>query len=125
MFDFPNFMKSPANRIASTSEHTKGIEGYVFDGADGSPMAFWTATADAETAEHVHAFDEWFLVVEGAYVVVLDGNESRVEAGQEYFILKGTRIAGRVTAGTRTITRSVVDERSGPARLGHSLATGA
>jgi len=103
MNDFPAFMKSPANRIASTSEHTSGIEGYVFDGADGGQMAFWTASADAETSEHVHAFDEWFLVVEGAYVVVLDGKEIRVEAGQEYFIPKGTRIAGRVLAGTRTV----------------------
>ena len=33
-------------------------------------MAFLTVTADAETAEHVHAFDEWFVVVAGAYVKV-------------------------------------------------------
>jgi ethanolamine utilization protein EutQ (cupin superfamily) len=103
MSDFPAFMRNPSNRITSTSEHTKGIEGYVFDGADGSQMAFWTASADAETAEHVHPFDEWFMVVEGAYVIVLDGKEVRVEAGGEYFIPKGTLIGGRVTAGTRTI----------------------
>jgi mannose-6-phosphate isomerase-like protein (cupin superfamily) len=103
MAEFPTFMKNAANRIASTSEHTNGIEGFVFDGADGSQLAFWTAAVDAETSEHIHAFDEWFIVIEGAYVVVLDGNELRVEAGQEYFIPKGTVIAGRVTAGTRTL----------------------
>ena len=27
MGDFPAFMKSPANRIAAASEHTRGIEG--------------------------------------------------------------------------------------------------
>jgi mannose-6-phosphate isomerase-like protein (cupin superfamily) len=58
---------------------------------------------DAVTDEHVHAFDEWFVVVEGSYVVTLDGREVRLGAGQELFIPKGTRIAGRVTAGTRTI----------------------
>jgi hypothetical protein len=31
----------------------------------------------------------------------LDG--VRVEAGQEHFIPKGTRISGKVTAGTRTV----------------------
>lgn len=103
MNQFPAFMRHPANRIAARSQHTPGIEGYVFDGADGSQMAHWTASVDAETAEHIHPFDEWFLVIEGSYVLTLNGGEVRVEAGQEYFIAKGTRIAGRVTAGTRTV----------------------
>jgi hypothetical protein len=38
MNDFPEFMKNPANRIASGSQATPGVEGYVFDGADGSQM---------------------------------------------------------------------------------------
>jgi quercetin dioxygenase-like cupin family protein len=103
MKTYPDFMRSPSNRIATTAEHTRGIEGYVFDGADGSQMAFWTASVDADTKEHVHPFDEWFIVIEGACVLVLEGEEIRVGAGQEYFIPRGTRIAGRVTAGTRTI----------------------
>jgi mannose-6-phosphate isomerase-like protein (cupin superfamily) len=96
-------MRADANRIATSSQHTPGVEGYVFDGADGSQMAFWTVERDAETAEHVHLFDEWFVVLEGEYVLLLDGKEVRVGAGQEYCIAKGTRIAGRVTAGTRTV----------------------
>jgi mannose-6-phosphate isomerase-like protein (cupin superfamily) len=103
MADFPPFMKHPANRIAASSEHTKGVEGYVFDGAEGSQMAFWTVERDTTTAEHVHLFDEWFFVVEGSYMLTLDGKEVRVTAGQECFIPKGTRIAGRVAAGTRTV----------------------
>ena len=103
MGDFPAFMKHPANRVAAASQHTEGIEGYVFDGADGSQMAFWQCESEAMTAEHVHEFDEYFVVVEGTYVLILNGKEIRVEAGQEYHIPRGTRIAGRVTAGTRTI----------------------
>ncbi len=103
MAHFPTFMKNPANRIASGSQHTPGITGFVFDGADGSQMAFWECSTDATTAEHIHAFDEYFIVVEGCYVLYLDGEEVRVGAGQEHFIPKGTRISGRVTAGTRTI----------------------
>jgi quercetin dioxygenase-like cupin family protein len=66
-------------------------------------MAYWTVERDAETAEHVHEFDEWFMVVEGSYVLTLNGEEIRIAAGQEYLIPKGTKIAGRVTAGTRTV----------------------
>ena len=103
MPDFPSFMKNPANRIATASQHTPGVVGYVFDGADGSQMAFWTVERDAVTAEHVHQFDEWFMVVEGSYILTLNGKDVEVSAGQEFFIAKGTTIAGRVTAGTRTI----------------------
>ena len=40
MDDFPAFMKNPLNRIAAASQYTEDIEGYVFDGADGSQVAF-------------------------------------------------------------------------------------
>lgn len=103
MPDFPSFMKQPQNRIASSSQHTPGVDGYVFDGADGSQMAFWTVERDAVTTEHVHEFDEWFIVVEGLYTLTLDGRQVHVGPGQECFIPKGTRISGRVTAGTRTV----------------------
>jgi len=39
MDDFPDFMKRPANRIATSSQATPGVEAYVFDGVDGSQMA--------------------------------------------------------------------------------------
>ena len=103
MSDFPPFMKHRTNRIAAASQHTSGIEGYVFDGDDGSQMAFWTVTKDADTAEHVHPFDEYVLVVEGTYTMRIDGKDVRLNAGQEYTIPRGTRISGHVTAGTRTI----------------------
>lgn len=103
MASFPDFMKNPANRIAASSQRTTGIEGYVFDGADGSQMAFWECRSDAETEEHIHSFDEYFIVVEGSYVLSLDGKHVRVGPGEECFIARGTRIAGKVAAGTRTI----------------------
>lgn len=103
MQPFPNFMKNAVNRIAATSQHTAGIEGYVFDGADGTQIAFWECSADAHTAEHVHEFDEYFIVVEGCYAVTIDGTETVVRAGQECVIRRGATISGSVTAGTRTI----------------------
>ncbi|HEX2674957.1 MAG TPA: cupin domain-containing protein [Polyangiaceae bacterium] len=100
---FPNFMKHVANRIAATAQHTTGVEGYVFDGADGTQVAFWECSQDAQTEEHVHPFDEYFIVVEGCYTLTINGKVTEVCAGQECEIPRGTRISGRVIAGTRTI----------------------
>lgn len=100
---FPEFMKRPVNRIASQSQHTPGVEGYVFEGADGSQVAFWECPIEAATEEHSHAFDEYFVVVEGTYSLTLDGEPRIVGPGQECYIPAGTRIAGRAAAGTRTI----------------------
>jgi len=47
MDDFPQFMRSSANRIATQSQATPGVEGYVFDGVDGSQMAFWTLSRNS------------------------------------------------------------------------------
>lgn len=55
-------MKYPANRIARSNQATAGVEGYVFDGKDGSQMAFGTCSEDAVFAEHVHDYDEYMLV---------------------------------------------------------------
>jgi hypothetical protein len=65
MDDFPEFMKHPANRIAIAASATPGVEGYVFDGTDGSQMAFWTCRETASSAGHEHEFDEYTVVVAG------------------------------------------------------------
>jgi len=103
MDDFPEFMKRAANRIATSSQATPGIEGYVFDGADGSQMAFWTCRESAASAAHVHEFDEYMIVVQGCYTLILGDGRIPIKAGEEYFIPKGLSHGGEVVAGTRTI----------------------
>ena len=66
-------------------------------------MALWRADADAVTSEHVHDFDEYVIFIEGTYILIVDGEEVRLDAGQECHIPRGTPVAGRVMAGTRTI----------------------
>jgi len=100
---FPQFMRNPANRIARSNQATPGVEGYVFDGADESQMAFWTCTQTATSAEHVHEFDEYMLVVQGCYTLLIDGTRIPVKAGEEFLIPRGVRHGGEVLAGTRTI----------------------
>jgi mannose-6-phosphate isomerase-like protein (cupin superfamily) len=103
MKDFPAFMKCAVNRIATSSQATRGVEGYVFEGADGSQMAFWTCRETAVSTPHVHEFDEYMVVVEGCYTLIIDGTRIPVETGEEYFIPAGISHAGEVVTGTRTI----------------------
>lgn len=103
MSDFPSFAKSPLNRIARASQFTDDVEGYVFDGADGSQVAFWTAKSDRTSTEHVHDFDEYVLVVEGLATVIIGNERTVMTVGKEIVIPKGTKQKMSVTAGTRTI----------------------
>ena len=103
MYDFPPFMKNEKNKIDATSQFTDDIEGYVYDGADGSQMAFWTCKKDRASEEHIHDFDEYTVVVKGCAILTLDGEKHVLHAGDEIYMPKGTRITCEVTAGTRTI----------------------
>jgi quercetin dioxygenase-like cupin family protein len=103
MNDFPKFMKHPANRIARSGQATPGVEGYIFDGADGSQMAFWTCLETAVSAAHAHDYDEYIIVVQGCYILIINGERISVNAGEEYFIRRGVPHSGEVLAGTRTI----------------------
>jgi len=103
MTEFPAFMKHPVNRIQRMQQATPGVEGYIFDGADGSQMAFWTCSETASSQEHDHDFDEYMLVVQGCYTLIIEGKNIEVRAGEEHVIPAGVKHAGKVLAGTRTI----------------------
>jgi mannose-6-phosphate isomerase-like protein (cupin superfamily) len=66
-------------------------------------MAFWTCNENASSETQVHEFDEYLLVVQGCYTLIIDGEKIPISAGQEYFIPRGSPHAGEVLAGTRTI----------------------
>jgi len=103
MNSFPEFMKNPANRIATSSQAAPGVEGYVFDGVEGSQIAFWTCSERASASSHVHEYDEYMIVVQGCYTLVIEGQRIPRQAGEEYFIPRGVSHSGEVVAGTRTI----------------------
>ena len=46
MEHFPDFMKNPKNKIDPAQQNTPDIEGYYYEGADGSQIAFWECHAD-------------------------------------------------------------------------------
>jgi len=101
MDGFPEFMKDKKNAIDEGTD--RQIEGYMYDGADGSQMIHWTCNAAGKSAEHVHDYDEYFIVVQGRYDLIIEGKTIPVKAGDEYYIPKGAAHAGEFIAGTRTI----------------------
>jgi mannose-6-phosphate isomerase-like protein (cupin superfamily) len=103
MKDFPEFIRNLANKIAPASQYTKNLEGYVFDGADGSQVCFWTVHESGPSIEHVHDYDEYMLVVQGQYTIIIGGKHISLKAGQEYLIKRGVSHSGEAIAGTRTI----------------------
>ena len=103
MKDFPDFMKNPANRVDPKSQYTPGIEGYVFDGADGSQMAFWTYKQYARSEEHIHQYDEYIAVLQGQYTIAMGKDRIPLNPGDEYMIPKGVSHGGEAIAGTRAI----------------------
>jgi mannose-6-phosphate isomerase-like protein (cupin superfamily) len=103
MGDFPPFVRNPKNRIAASSQYTEGVEGWLFDGADGSQVALWQCKTDRTSAEHAHDFDEYVLVIEGCCTVIIGDSRTELTAGQELVVPKGTRQRMEVAAGTRTV----------------------
>lgn len=103
MNEFPGFMKNHLNMVDPSSQFTRGIEGYVFDGIDGTQMAFWTYGEDATSEEHEHAYDEYILVVQGQYNLFVGGKVISLGPGDEYHIPKNTVHGGEAFAGTRAI----------------------
>ncbi len=103
MKDFPDFMKNEKNHISSQQQNTKDIDGYFFEGEDGSQMAFWTCYSDRTSKEHKHEFDEYMVCVYGKYTVTMNGQEYILNPGDELFIPKGTIQGGSCIAGTRTV----------------------
>jgi mannose-6-phosphate isomerase-like protein (cupin superfamily) len=123
MRDFPEFMKRPANRIDTASQATPGVEGYLYDGAEGSQMAFWTCHETAAATPHVHDFDEYMVVIEGCYTLVIGSERISIKAGEEYVIRRGIVHGGEAVAGTRVINafggqRAVRAAQSPTSRIG-------
>jgi quercetin dioxygenase-like cupin family protein len=103
MEDFPEFMRNPVNRIHSSSDFAHGLTGYVYDGADGSQLAFWTSPQAGAGAVHSHPFDEYVTVIQGRYTVFMEGRTIPLDPGQEILIPKGVPHHGERVAHTRTI----------------------
>jgi quercetin dioxygenase-like cupin family protein len=103
MKDFPNFMKNEKNHIPQKEQNTSDIDGYFYNGADNSQMAFWVCYSDQISKKHTHDFDEYMVCVSGQYTAYINGTEHILNPGDELYIPKGTMQWGKCIAGTRSI----------------------
>lgn len=104
MKEFPDFMRNEMNLVPSGAQNTEDIEGYYFEGKDGSQMAYWTCFSDRESKKHTHAFDEYTVIVAGQYTACFEGGKEIIlNPGDELFVPAGTEQWGRCIAGTRSI----------------------
>jgi hypothetical protein len=55
---FPEFHEAPREQNSQRQPIAPGVEGYLFNGRDGSQMAFWTCDQTATSAAHAHDYDE-------------------------------------------------------------------
>lgn len=95
-------MTTGANEVAAASQSV-GVRGWVYDGVDGKQMAYWICMDDGVSNEHVHDFDEYFVVVSGEYALEAGGQTLRLGEGDEYHLPAGVPHSGAFRAGTRTI----------------------
>lgn len=51
-------MKNPINQVDASQQNTSDIEGYYFQGADETQVAFWECHSDRISKKHTHPFDE-------------------------------------------------------------------
>jgi quercetin dioxygenase-like cupin family protein len=103
MKTFPDFMKSSKNKVDASQQNTDDIEGYYFQGADDTQIAFWECHADRISKTHTHPFDEYMVCISGEYTAYLNGEQIVLKPGDELYIPKGTEQWGKCKAGTRTI----------------------
>lgn len=71
-------------------------------------MALWTRRETAASATHAHDYDEYMIVVQGCYTLIINGERIPVKGGISHL------------AVCRTVARSLL----GPERFTHSAATG-
>jgi quercetin dioxygenase-like cupin family protein len=102
MKNFPEFMKTPENSIASASQ-SRGVKGWVYDGIDDKQMAYWVCETSGVSNEHVHDFDEYFVVLQGRFTLIVNNQKLVFRKGDEYLIPRNVPHAGEFMAGTRTI----------------------
>jgi len=101
MNNFPPFMMTQANAVPSQSQSV-GVKGWIYTGNDEKQTAYWVCEKDGVSKEHIHDFEEYFMVIDGEYVLEIVGESITLHKGDEYHIRAGIPHAGKFKAGTRT-----------------------
>jgi quercetin dioxygenase-like cupin family protein len=100
MKHFPDFIRNEKNRVPNAPE---GMEGFVFDGADGSQIVLWENVAGGSVELHQHDYWEYCYVLDGCYEGVVDGKPIKLEPGDECIIPPGVPHKGKHSKNYRAL----------------------
>lgn len=100
MKHFPEFIRNNKNRVPDAPE---GMEGFVFDGADGSQVILWENASGGSVGLHTHDFWEYCYVLEGTYEGIVDGKPIKLGPGDECLIPPGVPHAGKHSKNYRAL----------------------
>jgi quercetin dioxygenase-like cupin family protein len=102
--DFPTGNRPSGVAIADVNGDGRQDLIVVNQGDGTVSVLFWTCRESAVSVPHVHEYDEYLLLVQGCYnIIIMEGQRIPAKAGEEYFVPKGARHGGEPVAGTRTI----------------------
>ncbi len=102
MKEFPAFMRHPANAVQQPSP-ASGLEGFLFEGRDGSQMVLWQCAKGGRSETHTHDYDEYAVVLAGVFTGMIGDRPVTMKPGDECYIPAGTPHSGEYTAGYRAI----------------------
>ncbi|MGA1822326.1 MAG: cupin domain-containing protein [Thermoplasmatota archaeon] len=102
MEEFPEFLRNGMNAV-KPDQQSRGADGYIYDGIDGSQVILWQAEKEIITTLHTHDYDEWFLIVRGTFKGIIGEEEISMGPGDEILIPRGIPHRGSYSAGFRSI----------------------
>jgi len=102
MNEFPEFMKKSCNKVKLNAQSGE-MEGYVYEGADGSQMVIWHSREAGRSETHTHDFDEYCVVIQGAFTGRIGQEAVTLGPGEECFIPAGVPHDGVYSADYRAI----------------------
>jgi len=100
MKNFPDFTKNDKNKAM---EEKEGMEGYIFDGADGSQAVLWEDVLGGEGSLHKHDYWEYFLVIKGNWDGFVGDKSIHLGPGDEYAVPPGVPHKGTHSPNYRSI----------------------
>lgn len=102
MKEFPAFMRHPANAVLSAGP-SSALEGFLFEGRDGSQLVLWQCQAGGRSETHSHDYDEYAVVLSGIFTGMIGDRRVTMKPGDECYIPAGTPHSGEYSAGYRAI----------------------
>ena len=99
---FPLFMKRTYNAVEKSAQ-ASGMQGYLFEGADGSQVVLWECKKGGKSKRHKHDFDEYAVVLQGTFAGLVGRRKIVMKRGDECYIPAGMFHEGMYSANYRAI----------------------